>query len=290
MPPEEESVNVGVFWLNVFPPDLQFVISPEPGLRGVQDSYYQRCDVGEPAQSVQQGLPQHYGDDIRVDAVSFEALAERQRAKDTVDFLPPLASLDSKTMEQARNNNAADTVLQLFKADDELLAQQEEDDSELKKESSTVKRDGTLLDKSTDSTAGGDFTLSEQEISSGESQETLQSPQHDNAVEQHNELTLDPEMEEQDALAPAKPIGSGKLTYNFGRWGEGHQVDVTLLNQEQDTHFQFEPSDSLVEQRMTEQWEQTDIPPYWSLLEDAGGEHQGHQQKGQDEIDDEVGQ
>ncbi|VTR36769.1 Uncharacterised protein [Serratia fonticola] len=56
MPPEEESVNVGVFWLNVFPPDLQFVISPEPGLRGVQDSYYQRCDVGEPAQKCTAGL------------------------------------------------------------------------------------------------------------------------------------------------------------------------------------------------------------------------------------------
>ncbi|WP_258089434.1 SpaN/EivJ family type III secretion system needle length determinant [Serratia liquefaciens] len=287
--PEEGKMDFGWLLLNNFQPDLQLDITSSFSLRADKDNFYDRDYLAVSTKSVSLNSRQLGADEIHQGPVLSTTLSEVGKEKSVADFVRPFAAVESKAMVTGQDNNGAELTRQLAVAEDETLAVQEDEDSELKKESpSAIKRDSTLVDKSTDTSGGGDFALTEQESLSGETQEAQKPPQHDNVMEQQYELPSEIGAEELDSLEAAKPIGSGKLTYNFGLWGEGHHVDVKLHQQDQDSHLQFEPSDSLVEQRMAEQWEHGDTPSHWSLLEDSSERQQGRQQREQAEPDDEA--
>ncbi|WP_374424698.1 type III secretion system needle length determinant, SpaN/EivJ family [Chromobacterium sp.] len=93
----------------------------------------------------------------------------------------------------------------------------------------------------------------------------------------------------QDA-APAQPAPSAPsapepaqpgLTYRFQRWGGEHAVNV---QSQPGGVLSLQPSDSLVQQRLGEQW-QSGNPQQWQMARDDGRE-QGRQQPQRDEEED----
>ncbi|OBU86806.1 type III secretion system needle length determinant, SpaN/EivJ family [Chromobacterium subtsugae] len=75
---------------------------------------------------------------------------------------------------------------------------------------------------------------------------------------------------------PPQPAAAGEpqagLTYRFQRWGGEHSVNVQLPSGPGAAQLTLQPSDSLVQQRLSEQWQHGD-PQRWELARD-GGERQ----------------
>ncbi|OHX19929.1 type III secretion system needle length determinant, SpaN/EivJ family [Chromobacterium sphagni] len=93
-------------------------------------------------------------------------------------------------------------------------------------------------------------------------------------------------MESQPAmptLATAAESQPG-LTYRFQRWGGEHSVNIQLLPSHGAAQLTLQPSDSLVQQRLGEQWQHGN-PQQWSLSRDGGERQQRDRQQPESEED-----
>lgn len=81
--------------------------------------------------------------------------------------------------------------------------------------------------------------------------------------------------------APAPP----GLSYRFQRWGGEHAVTIQTQTGTAGLQLQLLPSDSLVQQRLSDQW-QSGNPQQWSLGRDGGEKRQDPQPQAEQEEDD----
>ncbi|MEO2215489.1 type III secretion system needle length determinant, SpaN/EivJ family [Chromobacterium vaccinii] len=81
--------------------------------------------------------------------------------------------------------------------------------------------------------------------------------------------------------APAPP----GLSYRFQRWGGEHAVTIQTQVGTAGLQLQLLPSDSLVQQRLSDQW-QSGNPQQWSLGRDGGEKRQDPQPQAEQEEDD----
>ncbi|MCP1290081.1 hypothetical protein NK214_07740, partial [Chromobacterium sp. S0633] len=92
----------------------------------------------------------------------------------------------------------------------------------------------------------------------------------------------DPALSQPTPSAPSAPEPAQPgLTYRFQRWGGEHAVNV---QSQPGGVLSLQPSDSLVQQRLGEQW-QSGNPQQWQMARDDGRE-QGRQQPQRDEEED----
>lgn len=92
----------------------------------------------------------------------------------------------------------------------------------------------------------------------------------------------DPALSQTTPSAPSAPEPAQPgLTYRFQRWGGEHAVNV---QSQPGGVLSLQPSDSLVQQRLGEQW-QSGNPQQWQMARDDGRE-QGRQQPQRDEEED----
>ncbi|MFP7609864.1 SpaN/EivJ family type III secretion system needle length determinant [Serratia quinivorans] len=273
MPQDEEPISAeGVYRPWFVDPMLQlgcwFVISrvvePEAGYQPDASDGQTACCL--PPDSAGATAPQVAEPDVEKKSLS---------VRSNTDNMPPVqqSTAPGGAVALVQDNvqiNAAEIVAQ---ADAEAEAQQAEtEEKSTLAEARALKRTVTSMELMGE--GGGEMVQAETD----DTNETISA--RDDFLLDHPpmEYPLELSVEGADDMAATDAVSGSKLSYQFTRWGDTHHVDVTLQEQDYDTQLQFEPSDTLVEQRMEQQWEHSDIPENWQIVQEESG--QQHQQSG----------
>lgn len=140
-------------------------------------------------------------------------------------------------------------------------------------------KSSNVKDKNGEGVLDGEFMQLKNEVT-GENHEPAEFQKQDFMMERYYELQTDIISGEELTDVSSQMSKGDKLTYNFKRWGEGHSVNVRRGQSDEESTLDFEPSEGLAEVRLTEVWEQMELPENWYL---QGDKERKQQQQGQPE-------